>query len=59
MVLGGVFLIKVKLTNEILKYITEIEKNRYIVDDTPLSYSVASRLKREVLMHLIKLRGIL
>ncbi len=46
MVLGGVFLIKVKLTNEILKYITEIEKNRYIVDDTPLSYSVASRLRK-------------
>ncbi len=39
-------MIKVTLTNEILKYITEIEKNRYIVSSSPLSYSTASRLRK-------------
>ena len=39
-------MIKVTLSNEILRYITEIEKNRYIVSNVPLSYSVASRLRK-------------
>ncbi len=39
-------MIKVTLTNEILKYITEIEKNRYIVSETPLSQGVASKLRK-------------
>lgn len=39
-------MIKVTLTNEILKYITEIEKNRYIVSKTPLSPADANRLRK-------------
>lgn len=39
-------MIKVTLTNEILKYITEIEKNRYIVSKAPLSHTVASKLRK-------------
>ncbi len=39
-------MIKVNLTNEILKYITEIERNRYIVSETPLPQAVASRLRK-------------
>ena len=39
-------MIKVTLTNEILKYITEIEKNRYIVSKTPLSHTAASKLRK-------------
>ena len=39
-------MIKVTLTNEILKYITEIEKNRYIVSKAPLTHSVASKLRK-------------
>ena len=39
-------MIKVSLNNEILKYITEIEKNRYIVSKTPLSPTTASKLRK-------------
>lgn len=39
-------MIKVTLTNEILKYITEIEMNRYKVSAVKLSRSVANRLRK-------------
>ena len=39
-------MIKVALTNEILKYITEIDKNRYKVSSVKLSKSVASKLRK-------------
>jgi Fic family protein len=39
-------MIKVSLTNEILKYITEIEKNRYKVSTVKLSKKVANRLRK-------------
>jgi len=39
-------MIKVPLTNEILKYITEIDKNRYTVSSVKLSKSVANRLRK-------------
>ncbi|MBO4871906.1 MAG: Fic family protein [Lachnospiraceae bacterium] len=39
-------MIKVTLTNEILRYITEIEKNRYRVSAVKLSRSVAGRLRK-------------
>lgn len=39
-------MIKVTLTNEILKYITEIEKNRYKVSTVNLSRSVANKLRK-------------
>ena len=39
-------MIKVTLTNDILKYITEIEKNRYRVSTVKLSRSVAGRLRK-------------
>lgn len=39
-------MIKVALTNEILKYITEIDKNRYKVSSSKLSCSVASKLRK-------------
>ena len=39
-------MIKAVLTNEILKYITEIEKNRYRVSAVKLSRSVANRLRK-------------
>lgn len=39
-------MIKVALTNEILKYITEIEKNRYIATETQLSHIVSNRLRK-------------
>lgn len=39
-------MIKAILTNEILKYITEIERNRYKVSDVNLPKSVASRLRK-------------
>lgn len=39
-------MIKVTLTNEILKYITEIEKNRYKVSTVKLSKSVANKLRK-------------
>ena len=39
-------MIKVTLTNQILKYITEIEKNRYHVSSVKLSKSVASKLRK-------------
>jgi Fic family protein len=39
-------MIKVSLTNEILKYITEIEKNRYKVSSVKLSKKVANRLRK-------------
>jgi len=38
--------IKVKLTNEILGYITEIEKNRYRVSNVKMSRSVAGKLRK-------------
>lgn len=39
-------MIKAKLTNEILKYIAEIEKNRYRVSTIKMSRSVASKLRK-------------
>ena len=39
-------MIKVNLSNEILKYITEIDKNRYIVSSVKMSPSVANRLRK-------------
>lgn len=39
-------MIKVTLTNEILKYITEIDKNRYKVSEVKLLKSVASKLRK-------------
>lgn len=39
-------MIKVTLTNEILKYITEIDKNRYSVSSIKLSKSVANKLRK-------------
>lgn len=39
-------MIRVTLTNEILKYITEIEKNKYNVSSVKLSRSVANRLRK-------------
>ena len=45
-VLGGCFfMIKVTLSNEILKYITEIDKNRYTVSEVSLPVDVASKLR--------------
>lgn len=40
------FMIKVTLTNEILKYITEIDKNRYNVSSVKLSKTVANKLRK-------------
>ena len=39
-------MIKVTLTNEILKYITEIDKNRYNVSSVKLSSAVANKLRK-------------
>ncbi len=39
-------MIKVTLTNEILKYITEIDKNRYNVSSVKLSKTVANKLRK-------------
>lgn len=39
-------MIKVTLTNEILKYITEIDKNRYHVSSVKLSKNVANKLRK-------------
>ena len=39
-------LIKVNLTNEILKYITEIDRNTYKVSSVKMSRSVANRLRK-------------
>lgn len=39
-------MIKVVLTNEILKYIMDIEKNRYKVSNVKMSKQVASRLRK-------------
>lgn len=39
-------MIKVTLSNEILRLITEIEKNRFKVSSVPLSRSVAGRLRK-------------
>lgn len=56
-------MIKVTLTNEILRYITEIEQNRYKVSSVKLSSTVMNRLrknsKKKVLMPRIKSKGIL
>jgi len=41
-----VFMIKVTLTNEILRYITEIEQNRYKVSSVKLSSTVMNRLRK-------------
>lgn len=43
---GGLFMIKVTLNNEILKYITEIEKNRYNVSSVKLSKIVTNKLRK-------------
>jgi len=39
-------MIKVMLSNEILKYITEIDKNRYQIHDLKIPGSVASKLRK-------------
>ena len=39
-------MIKAVLTNEILKYITEIERNRYRASSVKLSRSVTNRLRK-------------
>ena len=39
-------MIKVTLTNEILKYITEIEQNRYKVSSIKLSQTVMNKLRK-------------
>lgn len=39
-------MIKVSLTNEILKYITEIDKNRYNVSSVKLSKSIENKLRK-------------
>ena len=39
-------MMKVNLTNEILKYITEIDRNRYQVSSIKMSRSVANRLRK-------------
>ena len=39
-------MIQVTLTNEILKYISEIEKNRYHVSSVKLSKTVANKLRK-------------
>ena len=39
-------MIKVQLTNEILRYITEIDKNRYRVSSVKMPRSVANRLRK-------------
>ena len=39
-------MIRVTLTNEILKYLTEIEKNRYRVSSVKLSKNVANKLRK-------------
>ncbi len=39
-------MIKVTLSNEILKYITEIEKNRFQVSSVKLSKSIANKLRK-------------
>lgn len=39
-------MISVTLTNEILKYITEIEKNRYVVSSVKISGTTSNRLRK-------------
>ena len=39
-------MIKVTLSNDILKYITEIDKNRYNVSSVKLSKNVANKLRK-------------
>ena len=39
-------MIKVTLSNEILKYITEIDNNRYNVSSVKLSRSIANKLRK-------------
>ena len=39
-------MIKVMLSNEILKYITEIDKNRYQIHDVKIPGSVVSKLRK-------------
>lgn len=55
-------MIKVTLTNEILRYITEIEQNRYKVSSVKLSKTVMNKLRKirrkKVLMLRIKLKVI-
>ena len=41
-----VIMIKFTLTNEILKYITEIDKNRYNVSSVKLSPNIANKLRK-------------
>lgn len=40
-------MIKVTLSNEILKYITEIDKNRYKASEVSLPIAVASKLQEK------------
>lgn len=41
---GCFFMIKVTLPNELLKYLTEIDKNRYKVSEVSLPVDVSSKL---------------
>lgn len=43
---NAVIMIKVTLSNEILKYITEIDKNRYNVSSVNLSPNIANKLRK-------------
>lgn len=56
------YMIKVTLTNEILRYITEIEQNRYKVSSVKLSKTVMNKLrnnsKKKVRMPRTRLREI-
>ena len=56
-------MMKVTLTNEILKYITEIDRNRYKVSSVKMSRTAANRLrknsKKRVPMPRIKSKEIL
>lgn len=56
-------MVKVTLTNEILKYITEIEQNRYKVSSIKLSQTVMNKLRKnsrkKVLMLQIRQKAIL
>ncbi|UKI22985.1 MAG: hypothetical protein L6V88_12595 [Anaerotruncus sp.] len=45
---NAVIMIKVTLSNEILKYITEIDKNRYNVSSVNLSPNIANKLRKKI-----------
>lgn len=49
-------MIKVTLTNEILRYITEIEQNRYKVSSVKLSKTVMNKLRKNSKKKVLMLR---